>query len=171
MSVAAWIAGSRRIAVVALTLCSAGAIAAPAQWGISGTLAGNCKIEFECPGSKTCTEIRFSNKPNETSGDVKWRCNIAGQPVVLEFTSQNGGVLINPQDTKGLGYLVSYSGGGSPGFTGQPLNAPAHATANGGVAFVEMTGRLTIDVRPRPEKLIAGRYNDQISVTITPNGM
>jgi hypothetical protein len=160
-----------RALTVGVTACSAAAIAAPAQWTVAGTLAGNCRVEFECPGSKTCSEIRFSNKPNETSGEVKWRCNISGQPVVLEFRSQNGGVLINPQDTKSLGYRVSYTGGGGAGFANQHLTAPVSTGANAGTAFVEMTGKLSIDVVPPPEKLIAGRYNDQISVTITPNGM
>jgi hypothetical protein len=160
-----------RAAAVGLATCSAAALAVPAQWTVSGTLAGNCRVEFECPGSKTCSEIRFSNKPNETSGQVKWRCNISGQPVVLEFRSQNSGVLINPQDTKSLGYKVSFTGAGGPGFANQLLNVPVNATANAGTAFVEMTGQFSIDVQPRPEKLIAGRYNDQISVTITPNGM
>jgi len=128
-------------------------------------------LESECPGSKTCTEIRFSNKPNETSGDVKWRCNVSGQPVILEFRSQNGGVLINPQDTEALHYRVSYSGGGSSGFTSQQLTAPVQASANAGTAFTEMTGTLRLDITPRRTRLIAGRYNDQISVTITPSGM
>lgn len=156
---------------MALTWMAAPALAAPGHWQISGSVGGLCKIEFECPGSKTCTQIRFSNKPNETSGTVKWRCNVTGQPVTLTFRSENGGVLINPQDTESLPYSMSYSGAGTSGVSARSLTSPVQVPGVSGQAFAEMTGVISLDITPRRSKLIAGRYNDQISVTITPSGL
>lgn len=156
---------------LALAWLAAPAFAAPAHWQISGSVGGLCKIEFECPGSKTCTQIRFSNKPNETSGTVKWRCNVAGQPVTLQFRSENGGVLINPQDTESLPFTMSYSGTGTSGVAAKSLSMPVQIPGVSGAAFAEMTGIISLDIVPRRSRLIAGRYNDQISVTITPSGL
>jgi hypothetical protein len=168
---------SRFAAGLALVALSTGASArAVKSWQISGTVSGKCKVEFLCPGSTACTTIKFAakptagstDKPNDSTGDIKWSCNIVGQPVSLTFSSQNNGVL--KSSSTSLPYHVGFTGVNATSFANAYLTTPKSTTGTAGAAFTAYTGTLTLTTEPGPN-LQAGEYTDMISVTITPSGL
>jgi|SRR6476661_9567750 len=142
---------------------------------ISGTLSGKCKVEFLCPGSATCTSIKFSakptgstNTPNDSTGDIRWSCNLPGQAVSVTFTSLNNGVLKSTSAT--LPYHVGFQGVNATSFANKYLKPSYSTTGTSAAALTQYSGRLTLTTEPGPN-VQAGEYTDMITVTITPSGL
>ena len=142
---------------------------------ISGTLSGKCRIEFLCPGQAACSTIKFSAKlgsprdtPNDSTGDVKWSCNLAGQPVTLTFSSRNSGVLKSSKAS--IRYKVGFVGTNATSFSGLYLDSPRSTTGISTAAMTPFLGTLRLTTEPGPN-IQAGEYTDMISVTITPSGL
>ncbi len=142
---------------------------------IAGTLQGKCKVEFLCPGAATCTSLKFTAKaqnsketPNDTTGDVRWSCNLSGQSATLTFTSANGGILKSTNAS--FPYTISYTGSNSTTLSRVDLKQPRYVTGTSVTALTIYNGVLTL--RPEPNgPFYAGNYTDTISVTINPSGL
>lgn len=159
-------------------LASSASAAGTNNLKLNGTLTGKCKVEFVCPGSATCNSLRFAAKlaskdkdtPNDSTGTIKWSCNMAGQAATIMFTSRNNGVLLTQNGRNSLPYVVSLAGQNINGFVNQPLTSPKTGTGTAMTALAVYTGTLTLNTMPGPN-LQAGSYEDMISVTITPSGL
>jgi len=165
--------------------CVAGLVALPAgafagqtrDFQISGTLSGKCKVEFLCPGSRPCSEIKFAAKtgsskdtPNDSTGEIKWSCNLAGQAVTLTFHSANAGVLKAPSGKSTIPYRVAFAGTNASSFSNARLDSDKTTTGTAAAALTAYYGTLTLTTEPGPN-LQSGEYVDMISVTITPSGL
>lgn len=144
---------------------------------ITGTLSGKCKVEFLCPGSRPCSEIKFSAKlgspkdtPNDSTGEIKWSCNLAGQSVTLTFHSANGGILRAPSGRSTVPYKMAFAGTNANSFSNVTLDSDKSTTGIAAAALTAYYGTLTLTTIPGPN-LQAGEYVDTISVTITPSGL
>ena len=89
----------------------------------------------------------------------------------MEFSSQNQGVLRNISDQVGLPYRASYTGAQNSGFSDQSLVTPVVTRPAPDTPNVDVTGTLQLTISTRGDALLAGRYSDRITVTITPDAL
>ena len=170
-----WRGGALGVALAAMPAMAVGS--ATDDFQINGTLSGKCKVEFLCPGSKTCSEIKFAAKlgsskdtPNDSQGEIKWSCNLAGQAVTLTFHSANGGILIAPSGNSSIPYRVAFAGVNATSFSNARLDTDKTSTGIAAAALTPYQGILTLTTEPGPN-VQSGEYVDRISVTITPSGL
>ena len=165
---------ARRVAAAALLFCGASPAlaAATSSWLVSGNLPRACAIAFTCDTANRCIQLRLSDRSTaQDTATVTWQCNFAVDSATMVFSSENQGVLRNPDDANPLPYLLSYTGGQGTSFVDQTLVTPFQTTAIPDTPNVDVTGILQVRVGLRTGNLFAGRYYDRVTVTITPNGL
>jgi hypothetical protein len=143
------------------------------QWLVSGEIIRSCSIDYDCGGgADRCLQLNLDDRStNQDTAIVSWRCNYAAGNAIMEFSSENQGELRNLDqvEPEGLAYLASYTGGDNSAFNLRSLQTPVIATAMPSDADVDVTGFIEIKLQTRSAPLLAGRYTDRITVTITPD--
>jgi hypothetical protein len=161
---------SGRVAVACTMLVLGGAASAQARWDVAGALDRVCMISFDCQAGDRCMQLRLDDRStDQDTAVITWRCNFAIDTASMEFSSENQGVLRNPDDEIALPYRMSYTGGQGSGFTEQSLVTPVRTSPKPDVPNVDVSGTLQIRIGARTEALFAGRYTDRVTVTITPD--
>jgi hypothetical protein len=141
------------------------------KWLVTGDLARACSITFDCQTSDRCIQLRLDDRSTpQSTAVITWQCNYAIDSATMEFASQNQGFLRNDADTVGLPYRASYTGGQNSGFSDRTLITPFVSRPTPDTPNVDVTGTLQLTIGVRSDALLAGRYSDRITVTITPDG-
>ena len=169
--------GRGRFALVRTGLSCLAFMATPAlaagnaSWLVSGDLARACAITFDCQTSDRCIQLRLDDRSTpQPTATITWQCNYAIDTATMEFSSQNQGVLRNDRDLVGLPYRASYTGRQGSGFSDQTLVTPFVTRPAPDTPNVDVSGVLQLTIGARSDALLAGRYGDRITVTITPDG-
>jgi len=158
------------LALGALLALAAGATASAADsWQISGALARACQISFDCADGDQCRSLTLDDRVTvQNTATVTWQCNYAIEAATMDFSSENQGLLVNPDDDLGLPYLATYTGGQNSGFAGRSLVTHVITNPTPDTPNVDVSGSIQLMLQARTQPLFAGRYSDRITVTITP---
>jgi hypothetical protein len=159
------------LALALAALAGPAMAAGEGDWNVSGDLARACSITFDCAADDTCLDLQLENRSTaQNTATVTWQCNYAIDAATMEFTSQNRGLLDNPDDDQGLPYLATYTGGENSGFTERSLATPVITNPTATTPGANVSGFIQVTLQPRTLPLFAGGYTDEITVTITPEG-